>query len=58
MDPRIHANCIARAGLHAEATVDAAQGIDLIADGILFDGVVRILTRLYIDTIRGAGRGA
>src|SRR5262245_37864968 len=58
MRSRIHANRIAGTGFHAKATVDTPQGIDLVANRILLDGVVWIFSRLDVDTFCGTGGGA
>lgn len=56
MYTRIHPDRIARAGLYAEAAVDTAQGIDLVAYGIFFDRVFRIFPGLDVNTLGGASR--
>src|SRR5919106_3174508 len=53
MSTRIHANGITGAGLDAEAAIDTAQRIDLVANGKFFDGVVRILAGFNVNTFGG-----
>src|SRR3989304_985768 len=54
----IHPDGVARTGLDTKAAVDAAQGVDLVTHGELFNWVIRILTSFNINTFRRTGRGA
>lgn len=58
MHARIHSDGIARTGLDAKAAVDAAKRVDFVAEGILFNRIIRILSRLNIDAFGRAGGGA
>src|SRR5512143_1552018 len=58
VDVGVHANGVARAGLDAEAAVDAAQGVDLVAQGELLDVRVGMLAGLDEDAVGGTGGGA
>src|SRR5262249_31955670 len=55
---RVHADGVARARFHAHPTVDALQGVDLVAQGELLDLGVRMLARLDVDALRRTGGGA
>src|SRR3989338_7088000 len=54
----IHPDGVARTGLDTKAAVDAAQGVDLVTHGELFNWVIRIFTSFNINTFRWTGRGA
>src|SRR3989338_9653149 len=58
MDSDLHPDGITRTGLDSEAAVDAAQGVDLVTHGELFNRVIRILPGLDIDAFGRTGRGA
>src|SRR5574341_143350 len=55
MGTAIHANRVAGTGFHAQAAVNAAQRIDLIANRVLLDGIIRIFAGLDVDTLGRAG---
>src|SRR5205823_2523678 len=54
----VHADGVLGARLDAEAADDAAQLVDLEADGELLDGLALVLAGLDVDALRGAGGGA
>src|SRR5581483_842302 len=54
----VHADRVARASLDAKAAVNAAQGVDLVADRKLLDRPVGILAGLDVDAFRGTRGGA
>ena len=54
----IHPDGVARTGLDTKAAVNAAQGVDLVTHGELFNWVNRILPGLDIDAFGWTGRGA
>src|SRR5436309_764363 len=56
VDERVHPDRVAGTGLDAHAAVDALQGIDLVADGVLLDLRVRMLPRLDVDAFRRTRR--
>src|SRR5262249_8254683 len=58
VDVRIHADGIARTRFHAHPTVDALQGVDLVAHRVLLDGRVGVLAGLDVNALRRAGGGA
>src|SRR5262245_838639 len=57
MDVGVHADRVTRTGLHAHPAVDALERVDLVADRVLLDARVRMLTRLDVDALGRTGGG-
>src|SRR5581483_11507722 len=58
MNVGVHPDRIARTCLDAQPTIDASQGVDLVAYRKLLHPRIRRFARFYVDALRGARRGA
>src|SRR5262249_16642950 len=55
---RIHSNPITGTSRDKKSAIDAAQSVDLVANGLFFTRIVRILTRLDINALGRTGSRA